>query len=94
MISRDELRQLKAKLLTYCSENDLFDDYNVEGLFDIVAERFMTSDFETFEKEINEKRSVIFQDTKKIKKIESKIKELNKQSELLQEELEKTKEQL
>lgn len=54
MISRDELRQLKAKLLTYCSENDLFDDYNVEGIFDIVAERFMTSDFETLEKEINE----------------------------------------
>ncbi|MBQ1198428.1 MAG: hypothetical protein IIX47_07515 [Spirochaetaceae bacterium] len=54
MISRDELRSLKAKLLTYCSENDLFDDYNVEGIFDIVAERFMTSDFETLEKEINE----------------------------------------
>lgn len=54
MISRNELRPLKAKLLNYCSENDLFQDYNIEDTFDIIAERFITMNIEKYEKEIDQ----------------------------------------
>lgn len=53
MISRNELPSLKAKLLNYCSENDLFQDYNIEDTFDIIAERFITMDLVMYSKEVN-----------------------------------------